>query len=741
MSEEEDWITIESFFKDLSQTGLTRKISYIAIVLSIVIGSYLRVGMGYLDRLVALDPFEMFHLSQHWFTHWEPATVDSLLFPGSGGTLSGVGYPPLTHALPAIVTEFLNLLEVSVSLKQIVIIFPVLVGALLPVVYWFLGKELYNEKVGIIAALLTFVFPQFILIGAAGKYDTNIYIALFYPLILALFVKSFNETNVLRKIKWSCYGGLALGFFGLFWAGYTSMFAMLGFAIAIYTVVATWLDKIKKEDTFSLLGILLSYPILLFDNSLSNLTGVLLVAPMVLLPYVSTKLPEWSSQLSFVEDGVSFRKKLTAAFTLIFFAGVILVYTGNFPLNIRGVGTVKQTAVIHSTISELQSTYVRGLTPLADSFGTIGAFILPVLFLPQVYILYKLRNDFNPARMFELVFVGFTFLMHFLASRFLSLYLFLATPVIAAEILWTLNYVGGLNKITQSFEKSYVKLTSWDKVRAGLVFAFVILILVTSLPVSNALGGDFTPRQVSSVVYQESLGAWTSTFNYLDQNESITSENHVLSWWDYGFAMKVLGNVGVFTDNTQSNAEEAAKFYTMSNISESREYITTNMLEERGEDVDYVVGNKYISYSGKWGAVVTVSSGLIEDHPNMADQKLEEGEEEWIWRSPNQVGNKALNSTYTKLSYYNALSHGAGDSPYEGYEIAYQSPQWYVKTDDVWGITTSRNIQSVFTQNGSATIPMLYGNQVVNVDVSINDLARFGSGPAITLYKVNNTTS
>lgn len=750
MSEEEDWISFELFGMGFSETGLTRKLSYLTLAVSVLVGSYLRIEMGYLDKLVSLDPYEMYHLSRHWLEHWGPATVDKLLFPGPGGYLSGVGYPPLTHALPAIFTKFLNLFGLSVSLKSVVIIFPVLIGAFLPIVYWFLGKELYNEKVGIVAALLTFVFPQFITIGVAGKYDTNIYIALFYPLILGLFVKSFNVGDVRSKVRWGLGGGVALGVFGLFWAGYSSIFAMIAFSIVLYTAVATWIDKIEKEDTYSLLGILVSYPILLFFHSLNSLQGVLLVAPLVFLPYISSRIPEWSTNLSFVEDGVSFRKKLMALVAVVVFAGAYLVYTGTIPLNIRGVGMVKKVTAVQHTISELQPTYGRYInnpnqaitTPLTQSFGAFGTIAIPVLFLPLLYILYKLKRSFNPGGFFEFVFVGFTFVMHFLAARFLPLYVYFVTPAIAAEILWVVefDYLGGLNKVRESMEKTYVKLTSWDKFKSLVVFLVVFWLLLTSMPVSGLLSGNPRVGKIGAVVHQESSGAWISTFNYLDQNESITTDDYVLSWWDYGFAMKVLGNVSVFTDNTQFNAEEAAKFYTLQNTSESREYITSHMREERGEDVDYVIGNKYIGFSGKWHAMVTVSTGLMEDHPNLADNKLEEGETQWMWTSQTGVGEKVRNSTYYKLSFYNSLAYGVGDEPYPGYKIVYQSPQWYVSTNQGLAITTAKNIQKVLTR-GSANIPVLLGRNVVRMNISLGNLASFGSGPAITLYELTNTTS
>ncbi len=718
MSEEET-ITLEEIFSKLTKKDLTRKLSYLAIAFSALIGTYLRIEMGYLDRLIALDPFEMYHLSEHWLNHWAPATVDKLLFPGPGGSLSGVGYPPLTHALPAVLTKFFNLLGLQLSLKTIVIVLPVFLGALLPVVYWFVGKELYNEKVGIVAALLTFVFPQLIVIGTAGKYDTNIYIALFLPLILGLFVKSFNQTKVLEKTKWGLFAGTAMGLFGLFWAGYTLVFALTAFSIILYTAVASWIDKIEKEDTYSLLGILISYPILSFFHTFDLTQGVLFVAPLVFLPYIAAELPEWSKKLSFVEDGKKFRKTIVSLFTVAILITSYLVYVGILDINVRGIGMVKQTAIIQSTISELQSTYARGLQPLASNFGALGNLVLPVLFLPQLLIIYKLYKKFNPARFFELVFVGFTFLMHFFASRFLSLYLFTVTFAIAAELVWTIDYIGGAKKIRKSFEKTYVDLDSWDKFKALIVFGAIIWILFASLPVAGLpLTKDFKVQQQPSVVYSESRGAWINTFNYLDNNESVTTEDHVLSWWDYGFAMKVLGNVGVFTDNTQFNAEEAAKFYVMQNLTQGRQYLVENMQEERNETVDYVIGNKYIGYSGKWHAVVTVSSGLM-DTPNLADG-INPGEYEWAW-GRNQVGNKTKHSNYYKLSFYNASKYGVGDEPYPGYKIAYQSPQWYIQ----------------YYPQGSQQ-PSL---AIVNASTALSGLFPSDQvlGPAITLYELNQT--
>jgi|GEM_PF-3099138 len=684
----------ESNIKLLAKGEYTREISIFTVSLAVVIGTLMRISMGTLDRLQKFDPFEHYRLSQYWYENWTYMTHDFQLLPRAGGELSSVGYPPLTHATPASITQLLNWLGIEASVMDVVILGPVLFTALIPVVYWYLGKELYDERVGIVAAALTIVFPHLIEVGRAGAYDTNPHIALFLPLILLLLVKSLRHDSITGRVHWGLGAGLTMGIFGLFWAGYTMMFAFTAFSIIAYVVLGTWLNKVDEKDTYSFLGILIAYPVLLFWHSPSRLEGVALLIPLIFLPYISANLPEWSEKLKLAENGYKFRNLVTTAVGAIVVIGAVLTYQGVIPISVPGLGLVAEE-YLYGTIAELQPTFgagfERGAVPLMQHFGHWGSLILPVFLLPLALISYKLWKNFEAARVFELVFVSLSFFMMFLAARFLPLYLYFVVPVVAAEIIYGLDLIG-MKKLKEKIIKPYGKVSRWDVAKVSIAVLLVVSISFTSMPLADG----FEVQQHPSPIYMEDNGAWISTFEYMEGSDDFSHDTHVLTWWDYGFPMKALADVGAVTDNTQANAEFAADFYMQDDPGEAYRMLTEEAREERGEEVDYVVVNKGLGmlipdtmYGGKTGAVATVAQespeNYVEDWPE--DQDMISQQIPWsvYWDQgmefPN-VPEPLAQTTYYELAYPAGVMPGimeeepeVGDVLHDHYKVVHMSEE------------------------------------------------------------------
>ncbi|WGI17543.1 STT3 domain-containing protein [Methanonatronarchaeum sp. AMET-Sl] len=681
----------KTFQQKLADGDYTRKISIVTVLFAIVVGTWMRISMGTLDRLQKFDPFQHYLLSEYWYENWAYATHDLMMYPGPDGALRGVGYPPLTHAVPAIITEITSFFT-SITVLDVVILGPVIFTALIPLVYWGLGTELYNEKVGIVAALLTLVFPHFIEVGRAGAYDTNPHIALFYPLILLLLVKSFRQNTIRGRVQWGLGAGVTMGLFGLFWAGFNSIFAYTAFAIAIYVLIGSWLDKVKPEDSYSLLGILVAYPIISYFHTLS-FPGeeTLLVAPLVVLPYIAAKLPDWSEKLNYVSNGIKFRNYVATSIVGIVFAGALLVWYGILPISVSGFGLISGEGV-WGTVAELQPTFgtgfEAGLTPLYNHFGHWGTFLLPLVFIgPILYTGYKIYSDFRTERVFEFTFLLLTFIMIFWAHRFLPLYLYFVPPVAAAMIVGFVEFIG-LKDIKREMSRSWGEIKNWDILKVSAIVVFVVMISFMSLPLAD--GGV---QQYPSTIYHENNGAWISTFDHMDESEDFTPDEHVMTWWDYGFPLKALGDVGAFTDNTQWNVDDAAAFYMSKDIEEAHEMLV-EWSEDRDEEVDYIVGNKGLGilvpgtmYGGKTSAVATVAdvnpSDYVDDWPEGQDDISQQVPWSVVWQEgmaePN-VPEPLQNTVYYDLAFPEGVTPGddepeVGDVLYDKFEVVYKSPE------------------------------------------------------------------
>jgi len=689
---------------------LETALSSLLVGLAVLVGSFQRVQMGTLDALQKFDPYEHYHLARHWLNEGKYMVRDPLLFPKAGGQHPGIGYPPLTHFEPAFITKTLNAVGYEVGLTQVMAFLPIVLMALATVAMFFLGKEIYDAKAGVIAAMLTATFPPFIEVGRAGAYDTNLHLFLFTIATLAIFARALNQTTKEKRLYWGALGGIALGLYALHWRGYTMFLGFLGLGIVLYTAVASIVDKLDPDVTYSLVGVLAAIPVMAFwylprGGLNGEIKYVFYVGLMAFFPLVAYRFPDFVEERFQVRNGVKIRHYVSAAGILL---GAFTVYYavqfGRLPggISVPGVGMFDTSGSIQVTIAELQSAFESG-NPLKSSFGMLGELVLPVAGLPIIFIGYKTAKDFHPKRFLEFTFVTLTFLMMFEAARFVEPYVAVVTLTLGGMAAWTLD-IAGIEEFTEE------DLDPAPFVRVVAVAVLITLLFTSGMPLVDA-GGPGNMDKVQPTVYYESNGAWVDTYNHMAQSPEFNESTAVMSWWDYGFPAKAISEVMYVADNTQGNAEIPAKFYVMQNLAEGRKYLTKELKEERGKDVDYVVGNKYLGLSGKWHATVTVASVETDmDTPNLFDDNREPGESEWVFR--NGVGSKTQGSNYFKLSFYNASRYGVGDEPFPGYTIAYQSPQWYFQTQEGMRITSKQQLDQI-------NVPP---SQVI--------------GPAITIYKL-----
>jgi dolichyl-diphosphooligosaccharide--protein glycosyltransferase len=130
--------------------------------------------------------------------------------------------------------------------------FPAVLGALVAIPVFFLGKELFNKKVGLLAAALVIILPgQFLLRSLLGYTDHHVIETLLSSLsvlFLILALKNAKQTGIsfnnLRARDWaslkkpvlySLLAGITLGLYLLSWAaGAFFIFILLVFALLQY---------------------------------------------------------------------------------------------------------------------------------------------------------------------------------------------------------------------------------------------------------------------------------------------------------------------------------------------------------------------------------------------------------------------------------------------------------------------------------------------------------------------------
>jgi dolichyl-diphosphooligosaccharide--protein glycosyltransferase len=139
---------------------------------------------------------------------------------------------------------------------------PAILGALVTVPVYFIGKELFNRKAGLLAAALIAILPgQFLWRSMLGFPDYHIAEILFSAtamMFLILALKSSKQKEISFRSLWvrdwgtlrrplvySLLGGIALGLYLLTWAG-AGLFI---FIIFVFAVVQYVMDHIRGRST------------------------------------------------------------------------------------------------------------------------------------------------------------------------------------------------------------------------------------------------------------------------------------------------------------------------------------------------------------------------------------------------------------------------------------------------------------------------------------------------------------
>jgi dolichyl-phosphooligosaccharide-protein glycotransferase len=189
---------------------------------------------------ISFDPYSFYPVGQEvWFA----PLFDELV--AAGAWIIGAGTPS------------------PQTIQMVAAYFPPVLGALVTVPVYFIGKALFDRKVGLLAALVLVILPgQFLLISRVGDLDHHVAEVLFSTtsmLFLILALKRIKERplhfgdiargdwSVLYKpLILSVLSGFALGLYLLTWVG-GLLFAFLFFCWAVLMYVISQLRDENKD--------------------------------------------------------------------------------------------------------------------------------------------------------------------------------------------------------------------------------------------------------------------------------------------------------------------------------------------------------------------------------------------------------------------------------------------------------------------------------------------------------------
>ena len=458
---------------------------------------------------------------------------------------------------------------------------PALFGALLVFPVYFIGKELFSRKVGLLAAFFLVLIPVHLGSGhgsAFALFDHDAF-NLFMIITTYLFlIKSLRSQDSVKSIIYAGLGGMTLAGLEMVWVEAEFLFAI----IALYAIVQMIIDmftnkvRIQVPITFMILmftGYFVSLPVVAARFSPVSLELFLCIGVAVfgVLYYLfDRKNVPWTLSLPIIF--------IIGAGGLLFLYFIpMIAETFPFVGGLEKISRLLYGAGIYGnkvsdTIAEA-GTY--GMSRTVMSFGPalfwvswIGFFLVGVNYV---------RNDHRRDHLFILTLFLVEIWFIFIAGRFIN-DLVVPVALFGAWTIWFLidkiNYEamvrsikaagGGIHGLRRGVKFLHV---------FGVVFiAFLILLPNAYLSLDAAVPsgekdkvfGDLPNGAFGGGIGKETY--WVHAYEWLvEQDTDIPSPKDrpaYISWWDYGFYGAAVSGHPMVADNFQDGIPPAANFHT-----------------------------------------------------------------------------------------------------------------------------------------------------------------------------------
>jgi dolichyl-diphosphooligosaccharide--protein glycosyltransferase len=487
----------------------------------------------------------------------------STWFP-EGRNVAPTSQDGLQFAGALIYIFFRNVLGLQLTLYDFLVLFPVFLGALTAIVFYFLVKKIAGEAGGLFAALIIAVSPPLIERGNLGWFKSE-------PLALLLFALSSyllltlldQDMSSRQKVFRALIAGLFVGFANTSWGG------------ALYFSVA-----------FGLFFVIL--PFLDFDISSIAIPSLLFTAGDI---FASAIFPRPGVQI--VTNPAGFALLGGTVFLLIASWLKSWVkpteYRKTLVIVLFGFLLLALSFLTFGLLSSLSKRYLSAIAPwersgnplvesVAEHFVPTGgdyfSAYLILLFISIFGAAIALRRR-SPAIVYALV-IGISGLYISAAFSRLLVYSSLAMAFMAgigfSELAFSL-----MKPSAPALVKRKTTYTTKNEIRTFYSIAFIALLAFPATiywipnPVSctgSSIVCDQSPADSGvsltnggTIFSRSQLSDWSQALQWLRDN---TPKNAVvIAWWDYGYWITVMGNRTSVADNATLNGTRIANIGRM----------------------------------------------------------------------------------------------------------------------------------------------------------------------------------
>ena len=565
-----------------------------------------------------------------------------MLYPGGAGVLARPFFPWLIAGIIRLV----NLGPPTLHTMEVVGAYmPAILGTLTLIPVYFIGKELFNRWVGVIAAALVVILPgEFLHRSLLGFTDHHVAEVLFSTvciLFLIMAIKRAREreisfghllsrdwSTITKPLVYTLLAGVFLGIYLLSWQG-GLLFIFIIFAYLVIQFIVDHLRH-KSSDYLCIVGtpfFLIAFLMLLPVLGKSGLDTIYRVA----LP-VAMVLPIVLSIISRLMAGRAL-KPVYYPLTLLGLAGIgLAVFHAINPSLLQSM--LSKFSIFNPSGAMLTVLEVQPLTPrIAWGNFTTSFFISFISFAMLIYLVIKEKSaDKTLFLVWSVV-----MLLAVLGQRRFGYYYAVSAALLTGYFSWKMLDIAGLGKLLaksrevvgavkkfkrrgkKTREKAKPKTfmqprDAWVRVIiVGIVIFFLVFFpnigmvkVLASQPnyimnegwYSSCLwlkdrddtGKPHTPEPFDDPDFYYELYPPRDEFEYPE------TAYGVMSWWDYGYFIMQIAHRIPNANPGQAGAVQAGKFFTAQNESSAN-----NLADEL--DSKYVLID-YAMPTGKFYAMV-----------------------------------------------------------------------------------------------------------------------------------------
>ena len=516
-----------------------------------------------------------------------------------------------------------NSLGINVDFVFVSLVMPALMGALTVIVAFFLGRELYNNTVGLLSALFMAFIPAFIQRTIAGFYDNECIGVFAITLTMFFFIKSLKKGSP----SYAVAAGLSLAYLlGSWGAGdyLVALLALYAFFMLLFgryntRLLSTYLPTIT-------LGVFLST--LVPRNGFGTLTSFTTLAAIgvggLLAAYeIWTRIQGYREATAAVLVPhlkpllLGLVTSVSGAIAYFLYASTneltVTTYNSN-PIIVLGTKFISVINPFFRLDQRIFASVAEHLpSPWSSFYNTL--YMLIFFFPLGLYFLFKRGRDED-----WLMFLYGVTTVYFTGSMIrLSLILAPGVAVLAAvavhSILTPFSKV-----VTQKsvFERRRFRMSSSltsEHAIAAYVFVGLLLSINVLLGVSYAtsqIGNpEFAPVPVSSGAGRTD---WQTAMSYI--KNVLPDDSIIASWWDYGYWINSAGGAQTIVDNATFNSTQIALMgYALMSLN-----LTESLRIFKGWNTTHVLvywGHRHPGFGGddgKWPWMVRIAEDNLGSH-------------------------------------------------------------------------------------------------------------------------------